>query len=224
MRHGLISLSNNATKYRGYSCRSTSTPTPTGGNKVQNLARRYSAMAKQSTEGNYVPQNNIGKSPQAGASKVSGVPGKVTPSAAASTSQSPAKVPETKQEQEHEKDPSSKADELSDKVKEIDLAHETEAAPIQSEPVVDEPVHEEPTHVEPAHEEPTHVEPAHEEPIHQEPAHEEPVHEEPVREEPVHVEPAHEEPAHEEPVHEESAKEQEQEAPAKAAEEITEDA
>ncbi|KAF8975009.1 hypothetical protein BGZ46_009516 [Entomortierella lignicola] len=197
---------------------STSTPSPAGGTKVQSLARRFSAMAKQATENTYVPQNNISKLPQAGGVKPTGVTSKVMPTASnvttaaaapVSESKTPSEASETIQEQKNQNE---SEEELSDKVNDIDLAHHEEIAheaeveaeteaPVQSEPVFEEPVQEEP--------------------IHEDAVQEEPVQEEPVQEEPVQEEPAQEESV-QEPVHEESAKELEQEQDVPAAEKTTE--
>ncbi|KAI1319523.1 hypothetical protein EDD11_003793 [Mortierella claussenii] len=114
-------------------------PAPAGGasSKVQNLARRYSAMAKQAAgESNYVPHNNIGKLPQTGGSKVAGFSNKFNnPASATSDAKTAApvsKLPEAVQEQredestqqenvEKEIESSLRVADLTNKVKEIDL-------------------------------------------------------------------------------------------------------
>ncbi|KAF9108019.1 hypothetical protein BGX27_008510 [Mortierella sp. AM989] len=160
--------------------RLASTPPTAGASKVQNLARRYSALSKQAASETHVPQNKV-NSPAA-----SKTPSTTAAAIATAPSQSPSKAPETIQEQENEK-----VEELSDKIKEVDLAEvplhqeshnehaheaETTAATIQNEPVFEEPVQEEPVHEEPAHKEPVHEEPVHEVPVHVEPT-KEPEHE-----------------------------------------------
>ncbi|KAF9178027.1 hypothetical protein BGZ51_008015 [Haplosporangium sp. Z 767] len=139
-----------------------------GPSKVQSLARRYSAMAKQASEPNYVPQNNLTKPVQTG--KVSSLLSKSNSSTAPSTSietapvstdsAPPAKAPEVIQEQEvtveepldveKEIESSLHVADLSEKVKEIDIKEVDEKEAEQqddeskisaeSQAVIEEPV------------------------------------------------------------------------------------
>ncbi|KAF9434347.1 hypothetical protein BGZ76_008162 [Entomortierella beljakovae] len=128
-------------KKRGARARLASSPPPAGGNKVQNLARRYSAMAKQAaSESNYVPQNTIEK-PQVPIKAAAPKSTTATTAAAAATTTTKAAAVATSNESEtiqeqHEDEEEEEVvkevavAELSDKVNEIDLT--------------EEPVHEEP--------------------------------------------------------------------------------
>ncbi|KAG0216986.1 hypothetical protein BGX33_011683 [Mortierella sp. NVP41] len=145
--------------------RSVSSNPPPAAGKVQGMARKFSLMAKQAGENNYVPRNNIEKQPiVTGAVK----PKVATAAAATVVTKAPEVVQKKYQEEEQvvlespadaeqEIEPTLQVSELTSKVEEIELAVEEkkekvveedkkeEAAPVVvEEPVVEEPIHEEP--------------------------------------------------------------------------------
>ncbi|KAG0284177.1 hypothetical protein BGZ96_011456 [Linnemannia gamsii] len=150
--------------------RKLSSNPPVTGNKVQNIARKYSLLAKQAAgDGNYVPRNNVEKQPIiTGAVKPKVA---VATAAAATAAASVTKIPEVTQEKleeetvalaspvdvEQEIETSLQVSDLTNKVEEIEIAPKEEekkveevAAPVVvEEPIVEEPLVEEPIHEEP---------------------------------------------------------------------------
>ncbi|KAK3828834.1 MAG: hypothetical protein J3Q66DRAFT_323691 [Benniella sp.] len=110
----------------------------TGPSKVQGLARRYSAMAKNAAESAYVPRNSVGQAKELAALSKSAAPPAPTKTVSSPLAQTPS-VQERREEEEEESSspvqaetPSNVAD-LTEKVEEIDLAEAS--APKEAEEV-----------------------------------------------------------------------------------------
>ncbi|KAG9324973.1 hypothetical protein KVV02_000482 [Mortierella alpina] len=202
--------------------------------KVQSLARRYSAMAKQA-DSNYVPQNNISKAPiNTGATKT---PAKVSPTATSTTSSTAAvaaavsqpltQTPEvaSRQEEDDEDEERQKEVELKSKDTPLDVEKEIEST-LQvadlSKKVQEVELVENTSEKEQETETETQVKAETvlmEEPVHQEPA-EEPVQEQEQQEavvEPEAVQEKEEEPVQEERKEEEEEKKEKEPEVVKAA-------
>ncbi|KAF9361678.1 hypothetical protein BGX34_006998 [Mortierella sp. NVP85] len=100
----------------------------TGPSKVQGLARRYSAMAKNAAESTYVPRNSVGQAKELAALSKSAAPPAPTKTTVTSPLAQTPSVQERREEEEEQSSspvqveaPSNVAD-LTEKVEEIDLA------------------------------------------------------------------------------------------------------